>query len=154
MFSQVSVILLKRGVLMWPLTMMHWTPLYSPPGPSFWPCPPPVMEPHCARTPWPWAPLWTWHLTIQDLLLVTSGGHHWRPVQTYSFQGSGPSFVLQVLTSWFYWHMYGQHKPGGTHHTGKFSCFWSMFPLSSSTHTPENSNPSNFTKCHLELWLW
>ena len=42
--------------------------------------------------PWPWPPLQTWDLTVQEPpwpqpsnptpLLVISGGHHWRPYQT------------------------------------------------------------------------
>ena len=43
-------------------------------------------------SPWTWhltvegTPLWTWTSLYRDRLLVTSGGHHWRSVQTYSFQ--------------------------------------------------------------------
>ena len=58
------------GGTMWPLPMMHWTSLYSPPlgsVPSYW----------------------TWDLIVQGSPgpgPVAFGGHHWRPVQTYSPQ--------------------------------------------------------------------
>ena len=51
------------GIPMWPLPMIHWTSLYRPPFPQ----PPPGYG--------KWEPL-----------LVTSGGKHWRPLQTYSLE--------------------------------------------------------------------
>ena len=61
MFSQVCVCP-KVGVPTWPLLMMYWTSLYSPPPPGH-------------RTWDPLAPV---------PLLVTSGDHHCRPAQTCS----------------------------------------------------------------------
>ena len=59
---------------------------------AFSPAPPPHPSPdmgtHCAGTPPP-SHLWTWNLTVQGPpppLRVTSGGHHWRPVQSCSLQ--------------------------------------------------------------------
>ena len=58
MFSFVCV-----SPSMWPLSIMHWTLLYSPP-----PLPPTHIGPHWTGSP----------------ASVLSGGHHWRPVQTCS----------------------------------------------------------------------
>ena len=51
--------------------------------------PPPDTRPYCKGTPPPQAPasLWTWNLTFRRplpylILLLTSGDHHWRPVET------------------------------------------------------------------------
>ena len=58
-------------------------------------------------------------------LLVTSGGHHWRPVQTFSFgftvQGPNPSPM--VLTSGGHQSTYSW-QAGGTHPTEELSCFY------------------------------
>ena len=56
-------------------------------------------------------------------LLVTSGGHHWRPVQTCSFEDTPPP----VLTSDGQQSTYGW-KLGGTHPTGILSCYHLNLP--------------------------
>ena len=70
---------------------------------------PSCIGPHCTPhppSPQPWPPRHqTW-----DTLLKTSGGHHWRPIQTCSFED--PPLVLtsggRSLHSW---------QVGGTHPT-------------------------------------
>ena len=64
------------------------------------------ISPHCTAPtpppPWqgtsPYCP-WTYNLTVQGPLLVTSGGQYWRPVQTLFTGGAFPP----VLTSGGYW---------------------------------------------------
>ena len=98
MFSYVSVHhSVHRGVPMWPLPMMHWTSLYSP-SPSPGSTPPPDMghggplnhSRHEHGDP-----------SGPPPLLVTSGGHHCRPVQICSLDLTiqGPhSYWLLVAT--------------------------------------------------------
>ena len=91
-----------------------------------WPCPTPGMGPDCTGTPWPCTSSLDMVPHYTGTLIVTSGGYHWRPVQTYSFQDSGPSFptspdILRLLM-----HVWSA-QPSGTHPTGKFSCFWSIY---------------------------
>ena len=68
MFSYVSIC--QQGGAMWPLSMMHWTSVYRS-----YPFPPDMGSQGPIVLP-----------------LVTSGGHHWRPVQTCSLPE--PSLVL------------------------------------------------------------
>ena len=85
------------GVPMWPLLMIHWTSLYranlSPPNSSpdspLWTS---DMGP-LAPDPWTPQPPWTSDMLQQPWpcpLLVTSGGHHWRPVQTCLLEDQPP----------------------------------------------------------------
>ena len=153
MFSQVSVILLKRG-----FSCDHY---------------PWCIGPHCTDPPAPGLALSTsshgTSLCKDPLALGPSldmAPHYTGPATSDiwwpSLETCSNLFISELRTLFcptstdiliLLTHVWSA-QPGGTHHTGKFSCFWSMFPLSSSTHTPENSNPSNFTKCHLDLWLW
>ena len=73
MFSLVSVCSQRGGGPMWPISKMHWASLYRPPSTA-----PGIRH----GTWWP--------------LLLTSGGHHWRPVQTCSFEDLSPHW---------YWHL-------------------------------------------------
>ena len=53
--------------------------------------------------------------------LLTSGGHHWRPVQTCSLEGIPTPFPSMVLTPCgSHWNMYGW-LADGTHPTGMLS---------------------------------
>ena len=96
MFSLVSVCLFTRGIPIWPLPMIHWTSLYSTPGPSHpktSDMEPPGPAP-CISKPQPHS------------LLVTSGGHHWRFVQNCSFED----------------HLVVVGKHANTYTTGMLSC--------------------------------
>ena len=76
MFWQVSVYHSVQGGPMWPLPTMHWTSLNSPSAP------PPDLGPHYTGTPQPCPS----PQTRDPSLLVTSGGHPLRPVQTCSLE--------------------------------------------------------------------
>ena len=73
-FSQVSVCS-QRGP-MWPLPMMHWTSLYRARP----------LIPNLGPTPVP--------------LLLTSGGHQWRPVKTCSFEDLSHQYWHLVVCTW------------------------------------------------------
>ena len=92
------------GGAMYPFSMMHWTSLYRAP----WPCnpsPPPV-------------PPQTWDMGTPGpspfFLLVTSGSHHWRCVETCSLEDYPSTDIWWLpkhvwLTSrWhaFYWNAF------------------------------------------------
>ena len=55
------------------------------------------------------------HIPYPSVLLI-SGGHHWRPVQTCSVEDLLPP------PHW-YWHLVVATEAGGTHPTGMLSCF-------------------------------
>ena len=95
MFSVMSVHHSVHGGGKWPLSMMHWTSLYSPPSPpaphghgtSLYRNPSPDMETQCTGTPNPGpAPRHGTPLYRGPSVLAASGGHHCRPVQTCSLQ--------------------------------------------------------------------
>ena len=67
----------------------HWTSLFRDPPP-----PPSSALVHSTWDLTAQEPLWTWVITVQGPLLVTSGGQDWRPVQTCSLEDNPP-----VLTS-------------------------------------------------------
>ena len=85
MFWQVSVCH-SVGVPMWPLSMMHWSLLYRP------------LSRHGA---WGhWEAIQKWDMGIPTLL-VTSGGHHWRPVQTCSLDLTVQAPLPHVTDIWW-----------------------------------------------------
>ena len=95
MFSRVSIChSVLGGDAMWPLPIMHWTSLYKDlRGHQTWG--PPTVTP--------------------DSLLMTSGGNHWRPVQTCSSLDT----PLPLATSGC------RHWSTGT--TGMISCYVNNF---------------------------
>ena len=108
------------------ITMMHWTSLYRLPGPG------PLLDiRYMAPSPVP---------STSDIdppgpgpLLMTSGGHHWRPVQTCSLEdpptGTDIKLRHQSMYSW---------QAGSTHPPGMLSCILSV------------SHGQNFDKLTLE----
>ena len=54
-------------------------------------------------------------------LLVTSGGHHWRPVQTCSFGDNPPPLRATSGSGNWNWSMYG-FQAGSMHPPGMLSC--------------------------------
>ena len=84
MVSCVSVSLSVHGGLMWPLLMMHWMSLYRDPQLLPWPSSRHGTPPQ--HLPYPPSIHGTPLLPVPSPLLVTSGGHHWTPVQTCSFE--------------------------------------------------------------------
>ena len=82
MFSHVSVCHSVQGDPMWPLPMMYWDMGTPPPAPRYQ----------------------TWVVITGNMgptsLLLTSGGHHWRPVQTCSLEDQPP---LHPSGTGLYW---------------------------------------------------
>ena len=74
---RLSVILSPRGSPMWPLPMMHWTSLYS----TLW-----TYGIWTPSLPWPYPQASDTGIPQTCPLLVTSGEHHWRHVQTCSLE--------------------------------------------------------------------
>ena len=73
------------------------------------------------RNSQPLPPLPTWDLTIWNPpLLVTSGSHHWRPVQTFSLQDPHPT----GSDIWWLLKQVRSLQAGRTHPTGMLSCFF------------------------------
>ena len=91
-----------REAPLWPLPMIHWTSLYKDPLPN--PSPVPLNIRH--RTPG-FSPL-----------LVTSCGHHCRPIQTCSLEDTPPLVLTSGATEA---HIVGW-QVDGMHLTGMFSC--------------------------------
>ena len=60
----------------------------------------------------------TLDITVQAPLLVTSGDHHWRPIQTCSLQDPSPT---GTDIWWLLKHVLSV-QVGGTHPTGMLSC--------------------------------
>ena len=98
---------------------MHWTSLYSPLLPSIRPenflwlqLSPQISNLGTSPDPSHAPP---WH---QSPLLVTSGGHHWRLVQTCSFEDPYGSD-----TWWWLLKLVQSMQEGSSHPTGMLSCW-------------------------------
>ena len=126
---------------------MHWTSLYRVPQP----CPLyGTSRPHCTGTPpnmgthWTGKPhtpppphthtSWTWDLTVlgTPLLLLTSGRHHLRPVQTCSLQDRRADIWWVLKHSQLV-------RADGLHPTGMLSCC-SMFSTRVNTADKKDRN--------------
>ena len=70
------------------------------------------------------------HQIRDSPLLVASGGHHWKLVQTYSLEDPPPPPV--VTYDW---------QAGGTHPTGMFSCYSCIYAYPNKV-----INTFNFTR--------
>ena len=80
---------------------------------------------------------WTWGLgypSPSPFPLLKSGVHHWRPVQTCSFQDTSPS---PPVRSGNHRNTYGW-QAGGTNPTEMLSCFI-IFTFKLFSHTPKKA---------------
>ena len=77
----------------------------------------------------------TWVPISLPLLLLTSGGHHWRPVQTCSVEGLLP--LLMLTPSSGVW----QTPPLGTH--PRADTLWADIPWEAGSTPPHGSRKHN-----------
>ena len=113
MFSLVSVFLFtgEGGGSACDHYIKHWTVLGPPCGHQTWDPSPrhQTSDPHHGQQAWDPQPV---HY------LVTSGGHHWKPVQTCSFEDPPAPPGSEI-----WWPKRVQLASGLTHLTGILSCF-------------------------------
>ena len=137
MFSVVSVhhSVHEGRRSMWPLPMMHLISLYR--APQLWPHPSHLEMRHGtpqhirAETPLAPAP------ALPTALLVTSGGDHWRPVQTRSF-GILPLGMTSGGVHWN-WNMWFPSR--------RYASYWNAFLF-------EHDFNITFTVSHNRKTVW
>ena len=116
-------------------------------APGYLPPPPRDMEPGYLP------PTCAWDLGAYtpSPLLLTSGGHHWKPVQTWSLEDLPPPLPPVLTSSGGHWNMYSW-QAGGTHPTGMLSC--SLRQVNRKSTCPEEKFTHNEQIDVFEKSIW